>query len=768
MMRAFIIMKEGGNATAESLSKMTSKALELGRESLFSAIDAAEGMQVLARAGFNTREVLDSIGPVMNLAIADNLELAESADYVIAALRSFNFSTSEARRVTDIMAMGASKASMSVSDLAEAFKYVAPVAAGMGISIEETVAAIGLLSDSGIRGSMAGTTLRRAFSELISPTAKSAKILEGLGVNAVTASGKLRPFANILQDLKSAGMTAAQAMEVFGQRGGPGMIALLSRGSGALSSLTNDLRNSQGAAEDMSQAFRTTVKGRLLDLKASVIDLGLAFSEKFKKPLADFIFAIRNYVVEIVETGNRTNFFKAVVEGFINAFTPFKGKIEETSQAFKEWFTSLTPQVISGFFSDIRQRVESLIKALESKTAIDTLKDIKGQLVGIKDSLVGISEISTKIWGQIPDPWKPHILSLTIIVGLLLKLFGGVFNIIIGLIAVDALVRAINLKITFGAALMLKWGAVILFVKTLLLGIVIAIGILAGIVAVMTLNKFISELRVVADFMVYISALWEEVIARINAATKGAIAFAKPWDEQAKKSAEVAKEEADLRVGATKEAATQVVISWRESLNKVKDSFNLKTMIGGMGETVADISELLAGGREKSFLERFRPKLPEVKPIVTTHGEVAGIGGLGISSMESILSEYWKELQPGVITGNIPKQITTGEKKQLTEQEAFAESFGETIGKARKGLEKLGSKNYDAWLKESKELLDKFVNLSGSALDSIEAQKELNDYTKKRVEVLTERMYKVYGQGIDKNVKDTYSKSELGGGGFKN
>jgi hypothetical protein len=131
MMRAFIIMKEGGNATADSLSQMTSKALELGRESLFSAIDAAEGMQVLARAGFNTKEVIDSIGPVMNLAIADNLQLAESADYVIAALRSFNFSTSEARRVTDLMALGASKASMDVSELAEAFKYVAPVAAGV-------------------------------------------------------------------------------------------------------------------------------------------------------------------------------------------------------------------------------------------------------------------------------------------------------------------------------------------------------------------------------------------------------------------------------------------------------------------------------------------------------------------------------------------------------------------------------------------------------------------------------------------------------------
>ena len=762
MVRAFTIMREGGNATADSLSKMTNMALELGRETLFSAIDAAQGMQVLARAGFDTREVLASIGPVLNLAIADNLELSESADIVVAALRSFNLESREARRVTDILALGASKANTNVSMLGEAFKYVAPVAAGMGISIEETVAAIGILSDAGLKGSLAGTTLRRAFSELISPTQKSQKILDELGVVATTSSGKLKPFATILRDLKNAGMTAAQAMEVFGLRGGPGMVALLSRGSGALSELTRALESSKGTAEDMSQAFRTTVKGRILDLKASVVDLGLAFSEKFKKPLADFIFAIRNYVVEIVNTGNRTNLFKAIVEGFISAFTPFKGKIEEVSNAFRGWIASLTPQIVSKYFDDIRQRVDNLIKALESKTVTNTLENIKDQLGGIKDSIGGIAAIAATVWEGIPDAWKPHIASLLVLNGLIIKLFGGVFNIVMGFITIDAIVKSFLLKITFGEALMLRWGKLVYFIRVLFLGLIGAALILSGIVASMTFFRFLSDLKLVQKSADVLKTTFAEIGGNVRVAMAGIAAMLQPRNVSAQIGFQKAKEDLRGLREETNKAAKDLkdFVTSGKVGKDFKEKIGFKAITKGMGESLADIGTALAGSREKSLLEKFRPKVTEVPKI--SYGMIEGLGG-GFEYQEDILKKYLEEIQQG-ITGEIKPDVIKEKKKRPTEQEAFAESYVETIGKSREVMEKLGSKNYEELLNESKELLDKFVGLGESTLDSMEIQKEINDYIDKRITALTEKSNRLNFQGIDKQVKDSYGKPRLGAG----
>jgi TP901 family phage tail tape measure protein len=522
MMRAFVIMKEGGNATADSLAQMTTKALELGRESLFSAIDAAEGMQVLARAGFNTKEVLDSIGPVMNLAISDNLELAESADYVISALRSFNFSTSEARRVTDIMALGASKASMSVSELADAFKYVAPVAAGMGISIEETVAAIGLLSDAGLKGSMAGTTLRRAFSELISPTAKSAKILEGLGVNAVTASGKLRPFADILRDLKTKGMSAAQAMDVFGQRGGPGMIALLTRGSGALSELTNDLKNAQGAAEEMAQAFRTTVKGRTRDLIASLVDLGLAFSEKFKKPLAEAIFFVRNFVVDLVNIGNRMNIFNTIIKGMQEALKPISGLIKELAGDFKKWLATLTAKDVLQFFSGIKKGIEGFIGSFKKGELGAIVKDTLNIFIGLGKMVIGTVKLIAEAWLALPKGIRDVLRPIMIVVALVIQLFGGILNIVFLMVALNALWASLGLKVTLSAALLAGLKPLLLFIWQAVLVIGIAI-------AAWTLGSFIGELSIVKGYFAAMFILIGAIGPSLKLAALSFAAFQQPW-----------------------------------------------------------------------------------------------------------------------------------------------------------------------------------------------------------------------------------------------
>jgi len=549
MVRAFTIMKEGGNAAADSLSKMTTMALELGRETLFSAIDAAQGMQVLARAGFDTKEVLASIGPVLNLAIADNLELSESADIVVAALRSFNLESREARRVTDILALGASKANTNVSMLGEAFKYVAPVAAGMGISIEETVAAIGILSDAGLKGSLAGTTLRRAFSELISPTQKSKKILDDLGVVATTSSGKLKPFASILRDLKNAGMTAAQAMEVFGLRGGPGMVALLSRGSGALSELTAALERSKGTAEDMSQAFRTTVKGRVRDLAASVVDLGLAFSEKFKNPLADAIFFVRNFIVDIVNIGNRMGIFRTIIVGVQDALKPITNLIKELAVDFKNWLATLTAKDVLQFFSSIRKGIEGFIESFKKGELGAIVKDTLSVFIGLGKIVIGTVKAIAEAWLALPQGIRDVIRPIMIVVGLVLQLFGGMMNIVFLMVALNALWASLGLKITLSSVILGTLKGVLLFIWKAVLVIGIAI-------ASWKLGSFIGELSIVKGYFAALFVLVDAIGPSLKLAAMGLLTFQQPWrllNKQFKADMAATIEEIKIKAGALAE-----------------------------------------------------------------------------------------------------------------------------------------------------------------------------------------------------------------------
>ena len=522
MIRAFTILKEGGNAVAGSLSRMTDTALVLGRETLFSAIQAAQGMQILARAGFDTREVLDSIRPTLDLAIVGNIELAESTNIVIGALRGFNLETKNAGKVADILALGSSKANTTVQELGTALSYVAPVAQGAGLAIEETVAAIGILSNANIKGSRAGTTLRRALSQLLAPSNRAKKVMDELGVSFVNSEGKLKPFVSIIRDLDNAGMNAAQAMKMFGLRAGPGMIALVNAGADSVSNLATSLEGARGTAEDMSQAFRTTVKGRVRDLTASVIDLGLAFSEKFKKPLADAIFSVRNFIVNLVNAGNRMGLFKAIIEGVKNALEPITDLISVLSEKFKKWVSELTPKKVSKFFSDLKDDVASFVKSLTEGEIGAIIKDTFDVIISLGKTLIGIIKNISKAWLSLPEGIRNSIRPMTIITGLVLQLFGGLMNIIFLWVSLSAVIGSVGIKISIGAALLAG-------IKATLLTIVGIIGVIGAAIAGWSLGKLIGELPIIKAYFTSMALIIAGLGPSLKLAGMGILAMSQPW-----------------------------------------------------------------------------------------------------------------------------------------------------------------------------------------------------------------------------------------------
>lgn len=288
-------VKAISGATEKEMSKLTSVAKELGATTQFSASEAAAGMEFLAMAGYKVNEITESMPGLLDLAAAGQMDLARAADVTTNIMSGFGLAAKETGRVADVLAKAASTANTDVSQLGEAMKYVGPIANSLGLSIEETSAAVGVLSNAGIQGGQAGTVLRAGLTRLANPTGKAAKLISELGIEMFDANGKMKDMPGVIAELEKglAGMSdeqrAVALSTIFGQQAMSGWTALLDAGSDSLSNYTADLENAEGAAADMAKTMNDNLKGDLVLTKSALEGIGIAIYENLVNPLRESI-----------------------------------------------------------------------------------------------------------------------------------------------------------------------------------------------------------------------------------------------------------------------------------------------------------------------------------------------------------------------------------------------------------------------------------------------------------------------------------------------
>ncbi|EGP4846812.1 phage tail tape measure protein, partial [Enterococcus faecium] len=255
-------VKAISGATGDTFEQMKQQAIDLGAKTAFSAKESAAGMENLASAGFSAQEIMKAMPGLLDLAAVSGGDVALASENTATALRGFGLEASEAGHVADVFARAAADTNAEVGDMGEALKYVAPVANSMGISLEETAAAIGIMSDAGIKGSQAGTTLRGALSRLARPAKAMQDTMDNLGVSFYDADGKMKPLKTQVELLKKAfeGLTPEQQQNalvtLYGQESLSGMMALIDKGPDSLGKLTKSLKDSDGAADDMARTMQ--------------------------------------------------------------------------------------------------------------------------------------------------------------------------------------------------------------------------------------------------------------------------------------------------------------------------------------------------------------------------------------------------------------------------------------------------------------------------------------------------------------------------------
>lgn len=266
------------DATNDEFEKLTATARVLGATTEFTASQAAAGMEFLGRAGFEASEIIQAMPGILDLAASSTLELARAADITSNIMQAFQIDASESGRVADVLAKAAKSANTTVEQLGEAMKFVGPIAGSLKIPVEDAAAAIAVMGNAGLQSSLAGTGFRRILSSLINPTDEAREALERLGLIQADVNPETVKLTDIFQKFKDANIDAAEALQIFGLRGGPAILAVTGQAD-KVKELTAALEGAGGTVKVMAALMRDTLPGAVKQFKSAMEELLLIIGE---------------------------------------------------------------------------------------------------------------------------------------------------------------------------------------------------------------------------------------------------------------------------------------------------------------------------------------------------------------------------------------------------------------------------------------------------------------------------------------------------------
>lgn len=410
MSRVGAIAEEVG-VTIEDLEQ---QAMDLGATTSFSASEAALGMEQLASAGFTTEEIFKAMPGLLDLAASSGADLATASEIAASAIRGFGLEADAATHVADVFAEAAARTNAQTEDMGEAMKYIAPVANAMGISLEETAAAIGILSDAGIKGSQAGTSLRGALSRLAKPTKDATTAMEKYGMSFYDAKGNMLSLAGIVGQLEQgmAGLTQEQRNQalitIFGQEALSGILTLMERGSGNLEDLATEFENVSGSAQEMADIMMDNTAGAIEELGGALETAAI----NIQQILAPMVTNVVQWITDLINVFNQmddgTQTMIVTILSLVAAFGPFLlilGKIvssfggivtsiQGASGAFGLLKTAMTG--ITGGFGPILAMIAAVVAAVIAlKVAWET------NFMGIQEKTAEMAEALQGTWDAI-------------------------------------------------------------------------------------------------------------------------------------------------------------------------------------------------------------------------------------------------------------------------------------------------------------------------------------------------------------------------------
>lgn len=272
-------------AAGDEFEKLRDLAIDLGAKTAYSAVECADAMTEMGKAGWDTNQILDGMAGVLDAAASSGEGLASVATIVADAVSGFGLEASDASRVADVLAHSANAGTIDIADLGETFKYVAPMAQSMGLSLEDVTTAATAMSMAGIKGSQAGTSLRRMLTNLVKPSKSVAEAMDELGISITREDGtflSLNEIVDVLRD-SFAGLTddekAYYAATIAGANGQSGLLALLNLSAEEYANLSDEMNNCRGEAERTATVMQDNLNSKLEQLGGVLESLAIKLGD---------------------------------------------------------------------------------------------------------------------------------------------------------------------------------------------------------------------------------------------------------------------------------------------------------------------------------------------------------------------------------------------------------------------------------------------------------------------------------------------------------
>lgn len=354
-------------ATSSDLEKMSSKAKELGASSKYSATEASQAFKYMALAGWDTSKSISAIDGVMNLAAASGMELAKASDMVTDYLSAFGMEASQASYMADMLAYAQGNSNTTAEQLGEAYKNCAANMNAAGQDIETTTAMLEALANQGSKSSEAGTKVAAMMRDLTAKMDDGKIAIGDTMVTVMDANGNFRDMTDILIDVDAAtqGMgdaqKAAALASTFTSDSISGLNMILNEGVDKIANYEVELRNSQGAAEAMSNTMHDNLQGKISDAGSALEGLGIAAYNYISGP-----------------AGKVVDLAAGMFRGLTDLITPAKTEMQE-------------------YIDEIDAALDSVEASLDAaEKTMDTATVDAGKLEVYKDTLLELNGVEEK------------------------------------------------------------------------------------------------------------------------------------------------------------------------------------------------------------------------------------------------------------------------------------------------------------------------------------------------------------------------------------
>lgn len=325
---------------------------DVAKKTKFTAPQAADAARFMAMAGLNIPMINASIRPIADVAVIGDNDLGEVADKITNIQTAFGLKPNQMRGLADALTKTFTSSNTDMMMLAESMEYAAPMAHLAGAKVEDALAMIGIMGNAGIQGSMAGTTLRMMYQNVINPNKKQQKMWQSLGISLKDASGNPRQLIDILSDLRKKASFSKDDKNLDGtwKDEGTPVAELVSKlfrvtasaGAGTLLenldkvyALANANRNADGLSQRISEVKQNDVKGMWAKMTSAFTDAVVTEFESQESP-------IKGYIGNLIKYFNSPD-FKDLLHDIFDLVTSMLDMLGTFAQIWKSIYNAFGP-----------------------------------------------------------------------------------------------------------------------------------------------------------------------------------------------------------------------------------------------------------------------------------------------------------------------------------------------------------------------------------------------------------------------------------------